>query len=67
MVPFRLVRLLSVPGCPTFGRPFPAGDECHIFVAVLNDFESKCAPTTGAENTGDRLAGSIHSYDRNGA
>jgi hypothetical protein len=67
VVSCRPARLLSEPGCPTFGCPFPAEDECRIFVAVLDDFELKCAPTTGAENTEDRLAGLTHSYDRNGA
>ncbi len=63
----RLARLLNTPGCSTFDRPFPTGEECRIFVAVLKDFESECAPTTGAENAGDRLAGLTQSYDRNGA
>ena len=56
-------RLLSVCGCPTFTRPFPAGDECLIFVAVLDDIASQLAPYVGAEITGDRLAGLIHSYN----
>lgn len=63
----RLARLLNAPGCSTFDRPFPTGEECRIFVAFLKDFESQCAPTTGAENAGDRLAGLTQSYDRNGA
>ena len=67
MVHCRPARLLSEPGCPTFGCPFPAEDECRIFVAVLGDIESECASTTGANNTGHRLAGLTHSYDRNGA
>ena len=57
-------RLLIGSGCLTFTGPFPRGGECLIFVAVLDDIKSQSALNVGAEITGDRLAGLIHSYDR---